>query len=49
MLDILPLQATSSSNSLMQAIEVLRTMNKAESRKLPDNPPANLLRNAGTS
>ncbi|MCM3551225.1 Tn3 family transposase, partial [Alkalihalobacillus clausii] len=39
MLDILPLQATSSSNSLMQAIEVLRTMNKAESRKLPDNPP----------
>ena len=44
MLDILPLQATSSSNSLMQAIEVLRTMNKAESRKLPDNPPTKFIK-----
>ena len=28
----------------MQAIEVLRTMNKAESRKLPDNPPTKFIK-----
>ena len=44
MLDILPLQATSSSNSLMQAIELLRAMNATDSRKLPDNLPTKFIK-----
>lgn len=38
MLEILPLQATSSSNNLMQAVELLRDMNRKGVRKLSDNP-----------
>lgn len=37
MLEILPFQATLSSNNLMQAVELLRDMNRQGIRKLPDN------------
>ena len=43
MLDILSLQATSSSNNLMRAINVLREMYQ-NNRKLPDNAPTKFIK-----
>lgn len=44
MLEILPLQATSSSDNLMEAIEILRDMRAKDTRKLPDNPPTKFIK-----
>ena len=38
MLEILPLQATQATDSLMQALELLREMKIEDTRKLPKNP-----------
>ncbi|QHG10789.1 DUF4158 domain-containing protein (plasmid) [Moraxella osloensis] len=38
MLEILPLQATQATDSLMQAVELLREMKIEDTRKLPKNP-----------
>ena len=44
MLEILSLQATSSSNDLMRAVAVLQEMNQKDNRKLPDNPPTKFIK-----
>lgn len=53
MLEILPLQATQATDSLMQAVELLREMKIEDTRKLPKNPnkpiPTKFIKNAGTS
>ena len=38
MLEILPLQATEATDSLMQAVELLREMKRNDTRQLPKNP-----------
>ena len=44
MLNMLPLYATCGTESLLQAIGVLREMNQKSSRKLPDNPPTQFIK-----
>ena len=44
MLEILPFYATSGTDSLLQAINVLREMYQNNARKLPDNPPTQFIK-----
>lgn len=44
MLEILPFYASRGTDSLLQAINVLREMNQQSSRKLPDNPPSQFIK-----
>ena len=44
MLEILPFYTTSGTDSLLQAINVLREMYQNNARKLPDNPPTQFIK-----
>lgn len=44
MLEILPFYAVSGTDSLLQAIHILREMNQKNSRKLPDNLPTQFIK-----
>ena len=44
MLEILPFYAISGTDSLLQAINLLREMNQKGTRKLPDNPPTQFIK-----